>query len=144
RLALELHARDGSVFAGNPPAHKLLEIVQRLGAERLGELIVHLRPHGLGHLLHHDGELRILAGDFLAWIVVRELHLDEPFLASLCTLEALDEAGDELSLAHNELNVLALAPLELHVTDAAYEIDCQPIAFTRRPISFHLILDGAL
>ena len=132
RLALELHARNGRVLACNPAAHQLLEIVERLRAQRLGELVVHLGPHGLGHLLHLDGEFGVLAGNLLARIVVRELDLDEALLAGLGPFEALDEARNELALADHELDVLALAAFELHAVDPADKIDREPIALACR------------
>ena len=144
RLALELHARNGRILARNLAAHQLLEIVERLRAQRLGELVVHLGPHRLGHLLHVDGEFGVLAGNFLARIVVRELDLDEALLAGLGPFEAFDEARNELALADHELDVLALAAFELHAIDTADKIDRQPITLAGRSLGLRLVLDGAL
>ena len=58
---------------------------------------------------------------------------------ALAPVDALDEARNELALADHELDVLALAALELHPVDAADEIDGQAVAVARRSVGLDLV-----
>src|SRR5581483_4604754 len=143
-LPLELQARDGHVFAGDPGGDHLAQLRQRFRAQRLGELVVDLGLDGLRHLLDLDGEDRVLAGEALLGIVLGEYQTDGAILARLGADQALDEAGDEARLPYDQLHILALAALERLAADAAHEIDGEPVAVARGPIRLHLVPRGAL
>ncbi len=143
-LALDLGARDGLVFRADAAFHQLFQVRQGLRPQRLGEVVVDLGTYRLGHFLDGDGELGVLAGDFLGRIILRERYLDEALLARLAALQALHEARNEAGLAHDERHVLALAAFELLAVDAAHEVNRQTVALAGGTARLRLMPDGAL
>ena len=127
-------------------AHPLLQAVQVLFAELLGELVVDLDRLGLPQFLHLDVELRGLTRQLAVHVAVREGDLDGLFLARLdadqLVLEALDEAvGTEF-----QVMVLGLHARVLLAVDLAREVDHQDVALlgrTRRLDRLALLLLGS-
>ena len=130
-LLLELAPRMGVVVALDRAADCVLELVERLHAEALGELVVDLDLARRLDLLHGDVELGLLAGEVRGAVVRREGDLHLAALAGLGADELLLEARDERARAELDLDALALAALELLAVDAAGEVDDDAIAGLR-------------
>ena len=128
QLALQLRARGVGVLAADLRADELLQLRDAFGAERLGEVVVDLGPHGRGHFLHRDGEGRVFAGQRGDRIVVREGGDDVALLAGLGAGDALLEAGDEVALAEHDRRRLGRAAFERLAVDLADEVDGDAIA----------------
>ena len=131
QLLLELAAGLRLVIGTDRLGDGLLQLLQVVHAEALGELIVDLGLAGRGDRLHGHVELGILTGELLGLVIGREGHLDQTAVADLGTDELVLEAGNEGVGAEFQIDVLTLAALELGAVDAADEIDGDAVAGLR-------------
>ena len=128
QLALHLGAGEAGGFLFQLAAHQFFQLVEAFKAQRLGEVLV---DRGFGfhlHLLHRDGELRVLALQVLGRVIGGEGDGDGLFIAGLDAFQLILEAGDELARTQHQCGILGLAAFEFHAVDAANEIDDQLVA----------------
>src|SRR5690606_14963034 len=92
--------------------HELAKLLQVLGPQVLGELVIDLGPLRSRDLRHFDVEGRLLARQRLLRVLLRERHRDRALLAGLDVLELLLEAGDEAALAEHHVDAFARAAFE--------------------------------
>ena len=116
------------VLVAEPLADLLLERVEALGPEALGELVVDLGRLRRLHRLHRHREARLLAGEVLGAVALREGHLHLELVAGLRADELVLEARDEALRAEHQREVLGRAALELDAVDRALEVDDHLVA----------------
>src|SRR5690606_19816609 len=112
-------------------------------AQRLGELGIDLRQHGLGHLLDGDLELGRFAGDFLAAVVGRELEREGGGVARLQAAHGGFELRQHAALAQHEGEVLGRAAVEGDAVDGAGEVERDAVVVLGGAIVAGLV-DGPL
>ena len=95
------------MLARHPFLDRVLELSQRLKAERLGELIVDRNRAGGFHRLHGDGKRGVLAGERTRPIVIGKFDVEGLVVAGLESDQVPLEARDELARADDERHVLA-------------------------------------
>src|SRR5690606_38108181 len=108
----------------NPRPH-LLQALEL--AEVLRELVVERRDLAAPDRAHAHAELRLLAGEHGAPVIVREAHADRALLAGAGADELLLEAGDQLRRAELDGVLLRGAAGERLAIDAAREIDREEV-----------------
>ncbi len=112
QAALHLVAALRVVLLGDAALHLLLELLEALHAEGLGELVIDGEGAGRLDRLRGDLEGGILAGEVGRRIVRREGDIDGLGLALGDADELILEAGNEAVGAEHHLDVLGAAALE--------------------------------
>ena len=104
-------------------ADRLLELVERFDADRLGELVVDDEVARRLHRLDRHIEARGLAGQVLGEVVARERDVDGLLLAGLDADQLVLEARNERVRAEIDRDVGAGAAFEGLAVDLAGEVD---------------------
>src|ERR1700704_3071498 len=127
--ALELLAAYRGVLARQPVPDRALELVERLHAERLGEILVDRHfPRGLDRFRRHLEDRR-LAGQVGGQVVLREGDIDGAGLPRRHPDQLVLESGNEGIRADLNRDVVAGAALEGLAIDRPGELHRDPVAF---------------
>ena len=109
-------------------ADALPEIIQRVHAQFLRQLVVDGNLVRRLDRLHLHVELGVLAGEIGGSILGREFHLDDTFIARLGAGQLIFEARNERAAAERQIEAFGLAALERFAADLAVEIDGDRVA----------------
>ena len=117
-----------------------VQLLFDLPLEQFGQLVDTFETHGLGHFVVGLGDLGFLyfADDHVEGcifalqvvdiIVVREGDLDEDFVIGFLADQLILEARDQATRTEFDRHALALATVERHAVDLAFEIDQDLVA----------------
>ena len=130
---------DAEVFLGTAVqraadflADVAAELLQRLELGRVGgEVVVEVRKDFFPHLFDRDLEDRVLAGQFLFLVVVREGDLDLDLVAGVGAGQLILEVVDQLARTERQQVVVGLAALKGLAVDEALEVDQHRVALFR-------------
>ena len=139
-LALQLHARDAGILAGDPPGDQLAQLGDDFGAQRLGELVVDRRADGLGHLLDLDLEYGVLAGQRRSPDSRRgNFALTSRSSPALAPLRPSTKPGMKLLCPTTSWTSSPLPPSNSSPSIAADEVDGDAVALAGRPVRLDLV-----
>ena len=109
-------------------AHALLQHVERVEAELLGEIVVDDDGRSGLHRVHLDRELGLLARELCRAVVLGERDVHRALVAGFCADQLLLEAGHERAAAERQVETIAGAAFERLTVDRALEVDRDDVA----------------
>ncbi len=113
-------------------------------AQGLDEGLVHFGQVGGFHLVQGDQEIGLLAGHFLAVVILGEVQRKGLGLARLHAAHRVFKLLQHLAFTHQELEAAGLAAFKRLTVDLAFEVDGHAVAVLRGLIGSALAESAAL